>query len=40
MVNTTAGKTITMNISGIANGMYIVKVTAGSNAYFEKFIKQ
>lgn len=40
ILNASSGKIIAINISGIATGMYIVKITAGTNVYVEKFIKQ
>jgi PKD repeat protein len=40
VLNSYVGRTIAMNVSGMATGMYIVKLTVGNNIYFEKFIKQ
>lgn len=40
LLNASAGKIMTMDVSGMVSGVYIVKVTTGSNIYFDKFIKQ
>jgi len=40
VLNPTTGKTISMNISGIAAGVYILKVNDGNNVYVKQFIKQ
>lgn len=40
VLNASAGKIMSIDISNMASGMYIIKVTAGGNVYFDKFIKQ
>ncbi len=39
-VNALAGSAITINVSGIASGMYFVRVTTPKSEYYAKFIKQ
>jgi PKD repeat protein len=40
VLSASEGKTIPIDISSMAAGMYIMKVTTGTNVYFDKFIKQ
>lgn len=39
-MNLIEGKTMSLNISGIASGIYFMEVTAGQVQYYAKFIKQ
>ncbi|HTB31370.1 MAG TPA: T9SS type A sorting domain-containing protein [Bacteroidia bacterium] len=38
--NSFVGKSMTVDISGLAGGMYIVKITTAKSEYYAKFIKQ
>ena len=39
-INALAGSAITINVTGIASGMYFVRVTTPKSEYYAKFIKQ